>query len=46
LKADRLNDGFLESCRALAVLTDAIQRNRGKTEVFLPLWEKRSPQQW
>ncbi len=44
LKADQLNEAFRETCRGLAVLTDAIQRNRSKTEVFLPLWEKRSPQ--
>jgi protein phosphatase len=44
LNKDRLNDAFRETCRALAVLTDAIQRNRNKTEVFQPLWERRSAQ--
>jgi protein phosphatase len=44
-KRDAFNDSFREACRALAVLTDAIQRNRHKTEVFQPLWERRTPQQ-
>lgn len=44
LKADRLDEAFRESCRALAVLTDAIQKSRSKSEVFQPLWEKRTAQ--
>jgi protein phosphatase len=40
----RLADAFRESCRALAILTEAIQRSRGKSEVFQPLWEKKTAQ--
>jgi protein phosphatase len=42
LKKDRLEDAFRSACRALAVLTEAVQRSRTKAEVFQPLWEKRT----
>lgn len=45
IEQNRLAEAFRETCRALAILTDTIQRSRGKSEVFQPLWEKRSAQQ-
>lgn len=33
---------FREYCRAMSVLTEAMQRQRGKEEVFQPLWDKNS----
>jgi len=31
---------FRESCRAMRVLTEALQRHRNKEEVFQPVWDK------
>lgn len=40
LNSDRLVDAFRANCRALLVLMDAVQQQRGKEETFRPLWDK------
>lgn len=42
LGKEELVDAFRESCRAMRMLTETIQRQRNKEESFQPLWEKRS----
>jgi len=40
VKNDRLADAFRATCRALMILMDAVQQQRGKEESFRPLWDK------
>lgn len=40
IKNDRLPDAFRATCRALMILMDAVQQQRGKEESFRPLWDK------
>jgi protein phosphatase len=37
-----LPDAFREYCRAMRPLTEALQRQRSKEEVFQPVWDKRA----
>jgi serine/threonine protein phosphatase PrpC len=40
LRQGELSSAFREYCRAVRVLAEAFQRQRGKDEVFPPLWDK------
>ena len=40
LGEEKLTDGFRELCRAMRVLAEVLQRQRGKGEDFRPLWDK------
>jgi protein phosphatase len=40
LKAGNLPEAFREYCRAMRPLTEALQRQRNKEEVFQPVWDK------
>ncbi len=40
---NQIREAFRESCRALRILTEAIQNQRSKEEVFKPLWEGKKP---
>jgi hypothetical protein len=40
IKNDRLTDAFRATCRALMILMDAVQQQRGKEESFRPLWDR------
>jgi protein phosphatase len=40
LQQGDLDEAFREYCRALRVLTEALQRQRNKEEVFQPIWDR------
>jgi hypothetical protein len=40
LAANDLEGAFREYCRAMRVLTEALERHRNKEEVFSPVWDK------
>jgi PPM family protein phosphatase len=42
LREGSLTDAFREYCRAMLPLTEAVQRQRQKEEVFQPVWDKNS----
>ncbi len=43
LAANDLPAAFRESCRAMRMLTEQLNRHRHKEEVFKPVWDKK---QW